>query len=270
MQKFGSVWTTQKLDAVENYLAAYTKIMKNQKFKLCYIDAFAGSGSVLLKDGHEIDGSAIRALKFPFDKFYFFEKDKAYFNALEKKLLELNLAKDIQIKNEDCNDLLTQIDTYDWLKNRWRGVIFLDPYAMQLSWECLSKISNTKIFDVWYLFPFSAVNRNLYKNGKIPPANRAIIDKILGSSDWESEIYTESLQTNLFGNIDLEKADAEDMRQYILKRLQKTFPTVSPNSVLLRNEKNSPVFLLCFAGSNPSPKARSTSLKVANYILTHI
>jgi three-Cys-motif partner protein len=77
-QKFGGFWTLQKLDAVEKYLKFFTTALKKQSFKLCYIDAFSGSGNVALKDGQVIDGSALRALKYPFDSFYFFEKDEVH------------------------------------------------------------------------------------------------------------------------------------------------------------------------------------------------
>jgi three-Cys-motif partner protein len=268
LQKFGSVWTTQKLDAVENYLRAYTQIMKYQKFQLCYIDAFAGSGSVVLKNGQTIDGSAIRALKYPFDKFFFFEKDKEHFAALAKRIAMHQQIEDISLQNTDCNDMLSQIDKQNW--SGWRGVVFLDPYAMHLSWESLIKISKTGIFDVWYLFPFMAVNRNLFKDRRIPDENKEIINRIMGATDWENAIYKESEQLNLFGTIDYEKTDVDGVKRYIISRLKETFPTVSPKPALLRNEKNSPIFLLCFAGSNPAQKARETSLRVANHILSNI
>ena len=85
MQEFGSGWTEAKLGAVENYLASYTTALGPRNFKLCYIDAFAGSGSIKIKGGDEIDGSAIRALKYTFDKFYFFEKEQIIIEALKRK-----------------------------------------------------------------------------------------------------------------------------------------------------------------------------------------
>jgi len=270
MQEFGSVWTTQKLDAVEAYLQAYTAIMKNQKFQLCYIDAFAGSGSIVLKNGQQVDGSTIRALKYPFDKYYFFEKKRANFNALSKTVATHQRKDDIELRNTDCNDLLAKIDEFNWRQHNWRGVIFLDPYAMHLPWESLVKISRTGVFDVWYLFPFMAVNRNLFKNKSMPAENREILNEILGTTDWESEIYKESDQMNLFGTTDYEKTDVDGVKQYIIKRLEETFPTVSSKPIMLRTEKNSPIFLLCFAASNPNKTARDAALRVANHILSRI
>ena len=271
-QAFGGIWTEAKLRVIESYLEFYATALKRQKFQLCYIDAFAGSGRIELNDGTEVDGSAIRALKYNFDAFLFAEKKRQVIKELEDRVNSdfPDVAKRVTFKNEDCNDVLMKIDEKDWLGGHWRGVIFLDPYAMQLSWECLERISNTKALDVWYLFPFSAVNRNLNRNKKIHEANKKIISKILGTDDWEEAIYKESDQMTLFDQVDYEKEDTQGIKNYILDRLRSVFPTVSDNAVLLKNAKNSPYFLLCFAGSNPSQKAKSLSLKVADYLLDKI
>lgn len=271
LQSFGSAWTVAKLEILEEYLQAYIKIMKNQKFKLCYIDTFAGSGSIVLKNSKDIDGSATRALKYPFDRYRFFEKDKLFAEQLRQRTAEYELSKDIKIYNADCNEHLMKINSYNWIKNNWRGVISLDPYAMDLSWECLIEISKTKAFDVWYLFPFMAVNRNLYKIAKdIPETNRDRLNRVFGSNDWETELYKESDQINMFSYEDLHKQGTGDLRTYILNKLKSVFPAVSDNAVLLKNEKNSPVFLLCFAGSNPGSAAKATALRVANHLLKNI
>jgi three-Cys-motif partner protein len=177
--------------------------------------------------------------------------------------------KDVELNNEDCNNFLIEINKRDWRKENWRGVIFLDPYAMDLEWACLNKISATKVFDVWYLFPFMAVNRNLYKNGKIPLANKEKLDRILGNS-WESIIYSDSPQLSFLEENIKQKASINTIRNFILNRLKQTFPTVSDKALLLKNERNSPQFLLCFAGSNPSKGAKVLSLRAADYILSNM
>jgi three-Cys-motif partner protein len=140
---------------------------------------------------------------------------------------------------------------------------------MDLNWDCLNKVSATKIFDVWYLFPLMALNRNLYNNGKIPEANKKKINLILGTenNEWENILYSNSPQLSfLEDNIKL-KTNIYGIRDLIINRLKQTFPTVSDNAVILRNERNSPQFLLCFAASNPSKAAGQLSKKVADDIL---
>ena len=270
-QRFGGVWTEQKLNAVEKYLEFYTTALKNQPFRSCYIDAFSGSGSITLKDGKVLDGSVLRALKYPFDFYYFFDTDKKHCTALSEKIEAMYPEKAgiASIINGDCNEFFQEIDKKRWYDDKWRGVVFLDPYAMELSWSCLTKISNTKVFDVWYLFPFSATQRNLPRSGEIQQANEDLLTKIFGSDDWMQHIYQESNQMKLWGSPDIEKIP-EGLKDYLLSRLEQTFPTVAPNPVLLRNDKNSPMFLLCFAGSNPDVKAKALSLRGAKHILDHV
>jgi three-Cys-motif partner protein len=268
MLEFGNVWTEAKLNAIEQYLGFYTTALKKSGFRLCYVDAFAGSGSIRIKGNVEIEGSATRALKYPFDKYYFLEKNKKIISTLKQKINQFSEEKDVEFLPTDCNDFLLNIDKVDWKRQNWRGIVFLDPYALDLDWKCLEKISSTEVFDVWYLFPFMAMNRNLYKSGKIPESNRLKLNTILGTDKWIQEIYSDSPQLSYLNERLYEKADVEEIKNYLISRLKQTFPTVSDEALLLKNERGSPQFLLCFAGSNPSEKARTLSLKAADYILS--
>jgi three-Cys-motif partner protein len=110
--------------------------MKNSPFKLCYIDAFAGSGRVEVRGHGEIAGSALRALERSFDRYIFIEKKKEYteqLEALKTKYPEIL----IDIKMGDSNGILKSLSTEPWYENYWRGIVFLDPYAMNLKWESL-------------------------------------------------------------------------------------------------------------------------------------
>jgi three-Cys-motif partner protein len=268
MQSFGGPWTLLKLEILEKYLSFYVTSLKNQRFKLCYIDAFAGSGNIDLKGVGVVSGSAVRALDYPFDKYIFIEDNIEYANKLEDNIIQRGLTKSFEIKIGDCNELLKTIDKVDWYKNFWRGVIFIDPYAMNLKWESLKAIAETKAFDVWYLFPLSALNRVLQKDGKIPEANKRKVNELLGTSEWEKIIYYESHQMTLFGEQDIERVSINNIRDYIISRLKTIFAAVSENAIVLRNpHNNSPLFLLCFAVSNPN--AINVSMNAANHILTH-
>ncbi|MFZ5726591.1 MAG: three-Cys-motif partner protein TcmP [Pseudomonadota bacterium] len=92
VQRFGGVHTQQKLDAVAAYLQAYVTVMQKQRFKLSYVDGFAGSGASqavsaeeeaqlleanLYDSGAIVEGSPIRALNIdpPFDRYLFIDAD---------------------------------------------------------------------------------------------------------------------------------------------------------------------------------------------------
>src|SRR5665213_3535291 len=118
--EFGGPWTQKKLEALKAYLLAYETIFtKNESakhFTRIYVDAFAGSGSILLpKNSVEADegkkyleGSASVALSLPqgFDRYIFIEKDSV--NAT--KLRQLAKSKDksdrVTIVVKDANDSL--------------------------------------------------------------------------------------------------------------------------------------------------------------------
>lgn len=273
MQKFGGPWTLIKLEILERYLDYYSTAMKNQSFKHCYIDAFAGSGSVYIKGVDEsVPGSAIRALDYSFSRYIYVEKDLTYLNRLEQHIRNKcpNLIDSCQFIHGDCNELLGLINQYQWYRNRWRGVIFLDPYAMNLNWTALESIAATKAFDVWYLFPLSALQRNLRRDGRIAAANKKKISELLGTSQWEEAFYRTSPQGTLFGDVDLDKLPTDNIRDFIISRLKTIFPGVSENAKILRiSGKNTPLFMLCFAVSNPSQNAIRLALTGADYILTH-
>ena len=280
-QKFGGNWTEDKLNIFTSYLDAYLVALQNQKFKKIYIDAFAGTGEIETSDGKQyLVGSAKRALAASkkFDRYFFIEGD-------EKKAAELrkmvntefpHLTRIVTVYCGDANEKLAQIICdVDWRYNR--GLLFLDPYATQVNWTTLETVAKTKSIDVWYLFPFSALNRMLPKNGKYETWE-GCIDRLLGDSGWQTEFYKEDPQMSLFGfSPDAEAPDSgtrkikdanlEHIKAYIISRLETIFPCVSKHPWIFRNSRNSPMFLFCFAIASESSKAQGLALRMADHIL---
>lgn len=272
LQKFGGEWTIEKLDILTGYLDAYLVALKNMKFKKIYIDAFAGTGTITTSDGQrQIAGSAKLALlaQNHFDEYYFVEKDKKKAEQLQSMVdLEFkHLSSRVHVRQGDANTELLDICTaIDWRYNR--ALLFLDPYATEVAWSTLETIAQTGTFDVWYLFPLSALNRMLRRDGRMEASWVECINRLLGADSWQEEFYEESPQMNLFGTSEIFKtADSARVEEYILKRLDLIFQAVAPNPRVFTNEKKSPMFLFCFAISNPSPKAQKLALKIASHIL---
>jgi three-Cys-motif partner protein len=272
-QSFGSGWTLVKLEVIRRYFDAYFRVMKNQRFKLCYIDAFAGSGRVKTQKG-SIVGSALQALDFDFNQYYFFEKNKKYYRHLlwnVQRHYQFQTKQDkIKCINGDCNAILGAIDERDWIRTNWRGIIFLDPYAMQLYWDSLEKIKRTGAFDVWYLFPFSPLLRNLNTNKLPTNDSRRAIGRILGNEQWQNDLYTKNPQRMLFDDdeVNVIRGSTENIKGYIVKRLKELFGTgLLDTPLVLKNSKNSTMFLLCFACSNEGPAAQKISLRIAKYLV---
>ncbi|NLZ94324.1 MAG: three-Cys-motif partner protein TcmP [Bacteroidales bacterium] len=278
-QRFGGKWTEEKLNIFTEYLTSYITALQKQKFKKIYIDAFAGSGEIVTSDGgQELIGSARRALgtSLKFDHYYFIEKDRSKVDNLQR-IVDTeygDLANRVTIYCGDANVKLSEIiDNVDWRFSR--GLLFLDPYATEVDWDTLKKTAQTKAIDMWYLFPLSALNRMLTKDGNMNPKWAERIDKLLGEDAWRTEFYKQDPQATLFdpnaehdGNERLTKhAKPEHIKKYLINRLQSIFPCVSKHPRVFKNKKNSPLFLFCFAISNNSEKAQKLALKIADHIL---
>lgn len=270
---FGGQWTTDKLDILSGYLNAYAEALKEKPFKKIYIDAFAGTGYIDI-EGYEdiIEGSARLSLKVDnyFDEYHFIEKKRKFAKKLEETKIEYpHISEQINIINDDCNAALKRLcREIDWRRNR--AVLFLDPYATEVEWSTLEAIADTKAIDMWYLFPLSAVNRMLRRDGKMEESWKSRLDSLFGERGWLEEFYITNPQVSLFDSKskDLCKsADTDAIKKYIIKRLDTIFAQVSYESRVLYNTKNSPLFLFCFAVSNDYKGAKDLAFRIANHLL---
>ena len=147
--------------------------------------------------------------------------------------------------------------------------MFLDPYGMQVNWKTIKAIAKTEAIDLWYLFPLGiGVNRLLQKDiERMPSSWEAKLDDILGTNDWKEAFYSEIQEATLFGNETntVKDTDFNKISEFIIERLKSIFAEVAENPLLLRNSKNNPLYLLCFASGNP--RGAKTAVKIVNDIL---
>lgn len=134
--RFGGAWTADKLEVLKEYLDFYTKALKNQKFRLVYIDSFAGTGRCEISLGptgeRVIDGSAKIALDNdpPFHQYHFIEKKRKHAAALAELIAGHRNGDRATLGERSAADLLPML----LLGHNWkstRGVLFLDPYGLQ-------------------------------------------------------------------------------------------------------------------------------------------
>lgn len=274
---FGGDWTKEKLNILERYLDAYTTALKGQRFKLMYIDAFAGAGRIPLrdKDTEEISflsGSSERAAQVSdkqFDRLIFIEKDSGRCADLER-LSEGHPGRDIRIENAEANDFLQNFQE-DW--NAWRGVLFLDPFATEVEWSTIKAISSFNALDTWILCPTNALARMLPRSRNPKDisnlwGNR--LNCVFGDNRWEN-LYRKSPQTKLFGDDSDYQRDAgvnglieiykENLSELFGRRFLQTSRT-------LRNSKNSPLFEFLFCVGNERGIGPAT--RIAKHILEHL
>jgi three-Cys-motif partner protein len=279
VHSFGGAWTERKLGVVREYLKLYATALKNQSFQRIYIDAFAGTGdrtdkrrkTLPLLDLPEFDavakGSARLALEVepPFHRYILIERATRRAGELTALKSEFP-TRQIEIVNDDANHAIAALcKVTNW--SNTRGVVFLDPYGLQVTWDTLVAIAQTKSLDVWVLFPSGmGLNRLLTKSGDIPQEWQDTLDRSLGTKEWRSAFYRSEEDADLFeGSRSKTVKDADPMKleKFYLSRLRRIFPTVMSNCVRLTNSKDQTMYLLCFACANPSPKAKALVTRLA-------
>ncbi len=289
-QEFGGAWTEEKLTRLKKYLERYLQIFtvnpRARHFRTIYVDGFAGSGRRLSGSGrypatllasHEEasayrQGSAEIALRLDpgFDRYVFVEKQKGNVEALNRLLERYpDKAGISRVHRGDANQVLSAwCETVD--TRRERAVVFLDPYGLQVRWEALAALADTQAVDLWLLFPLGQAVNRLLTSKKLPAGGWADrLTTIFGTDEWKTRFYTRAGQSSFLGSdAGLEKsATFKSILEYWQERLASVFTRVAPHPRILRNSRNNPIFVLCFAASNP--QGAPTAVRIADYLLTH-
>ncbi len=279
MATFGGSWTQQKLEILRRYLDAYTTALKNTRFHLFYVDAFAGEGfwrpdSNYIGDdygefGDLLQGSARIALDIddkPFDSFLFIEKDPARSVTLQSLSDEARYSsRDIRVSNQDANialpDFCQRMGALD------RAVVFLDPYATQVSWSTVAAIAGTGKIDCWILFPISAIARMMPRQNEPSPQLATQLDRIFGEREFWNDFYQASMQLTMFEESNsMERTQGSDLiATRYRERLDSAFSRVAPTRRVLRNSKASPLFELFFGAANP--QGATIAVRIADHLL---
>jgi len=285
LQRFGGDWTEEKLTILREYLHAYNTALKNKPFTRTYVDAFAGTGYRVQKqrefgvpnlfaEVHDADtqgllkGSAKLALEVepPFDRFVFVETDGDKVAELKRlKAEHPDKAGQIQIIRADANAFLQEYcDKQDWRGRR--AVVFLDPFATEVTWNTVEAIARTRAIDVWILFPLMALNRLLANDPKKSFKKR--LDAIFGTGEWFQRFYHTSRLPDVFGQSveKIQKAcDFRSIGGFYQERLRSVFAGVAGKSRVWNNSRHSPLFQLFFAAGNP--KGAPIAVRIANHLL---
>jgi three-Cys-motif partner protein len=286
--EFGGHHTELKLSVVGSYLNAYTKALRKIFKQLWYIDAFAGTGSRVVKHQalpatlfgdppaperiERLRGSAQIAIdtKPPFDALVFIEKKKSFAAELEQ-LKAKHPSREIRVIHCDANVAIQKIiREASWSTKR--AVLFLDPYGMDVDWETLKEIARTKAIDVWYLFSLSGFYRQATRKlSKVDSSKRKALNRILGSSTWEEDLYPirpkmRTLMDDLREIPRIRTKNVRALEAYMKVRLETIFGAVLEPLRLPRN-KGAQRYSLFLCISSDNPKAIEVATRIGNHIL---
>ncbi len=245
-------WSKDKLRLLGKYLKAYSMIMNRQKGKWLkayhYIDAFAGTGEAVDRETRKlIDGSVKVALDTepPFDMYWFIEKSSIRIKKLEE-LKKKYPFKDIKILQGDSNKELWKITEEISKASNQRGIVFLDPYGLQVKWSTVERLGKSNVFDIFINFSLMGIIRNLPKNKEPNSQITDIISGVIGNNDWINEIYYKS--KDLFGDnwAVRNKINIEKLVCLYTNQVKGIFEYLS-KPVIMRNSKNAPIYALILA-----------------------
>jgi three-Cys-motif partner protein len=250
-------WSEDKLKLLNKYLNAYTVIMQGQQW--CrngyhYVDAFAGTSRPRARDEERyIDGSPRVALtiQYPFRSYTFIEKSPWRVQKLQR-LQEEFPDRDIRICEGDCNRIIvTEITPRIRYEQFNRGLIFLDPFGMEVEWSTIEQIAETRALEIFLNFPVMALNRTVLPNdpNALTEAQIERMNRFWGSTGWRDDIYEEV--PTLFGPIQakIRSTTGKRLGKLFKNRLEEVFPYVT-EPLEMTNSKNASLYCLMLAGHN--------------------
>ncbi len=200
----------------------------------------------------------------PFDKLMFCEIDPRRYQALTELRREFP-GRDIEVRNEDANRMLPGFCV--GLQPLDRAVVFLDPFATEVSWSTVVTIAETEKIDCWILFPVDAIARMMPRDDQPSNALAVQLDRIFGLREHWSDFYRPSPQLSLFESTPRQERISGSGRiaDRYHERLGEVFFRVAPTRRTFVNSRNTPMFELFFGASNP--EGTRPAIRIADHIL---
>jgi len=251
-------WSRDKLELLREYLQAYSVIMRRQKEtwlrSYSYIDAFAGVGQYMDADSQQyIDGSPLVALRCdpPFDEYRFIEVSRSRLENLRRRVQSEFAERRVLFHQDNANEVLRdQVAHQITYRDHQRGFVFLDPYGLQVDFQTIRRLAESKAFDIFVNFSVMGINRILERT-QLPDTHTAgLLTRVMGDADWAADLYV--TQRGLFeGEEQTRRArlDPALVADQYLQRIRQLFRFVS-EPVLMRNSREAPLYSLFLASHN--------------------
>ncbi|CAN5577453.1 three-Cys-motif partner protein TcmP [soil metagenome] len=260
-------WSVLKNEIIDSYTDVYLQILLSQPWceATLYVDAFAGAPENTDRStGQVVPGSATRALsKSPgFSEYYFIDTDEDRIRGLGR------LAEDksnVSLFHDDANEVLRRIVIPRLNEDSsCRGFVWLDPYSLELTWDVVQRLGNTRRADVAINFPIMDILRNpLRRNySDVTASQAARMTAWWGDNSWIEQFFSLSPKIDLWGDrasvrMPSHKEIAAAYRDRLLRIGGYQYAT-DPHPIT--NSKNGPLYYLLLASNN------STAVKVMNDI----
>lgn len=283
-------WAREKLDALGHYLDYYTKVLKNQRWRTIYLDAFAGGGQAMLRanspqapagqgtllgdvpddltsveERRLIDGSPKVALDVanPFDRYVFVEPSPRRHAELESLVAGYGDTRTVSLRRSTAEEGIAWLLERNVSPRTHRGVAFLDPFGTQLPWSSVEALGRSDVFEIVVNVALhTAVMRMMPNSGVVDPTWRPVLDRFFGTADWYDIAYGPPAQGSLLGDDAVAKPEGYEraLLDFYRSRLRAAFGRVS-EPMAVRNTRGVPLYYLLWAGSHEK------GLQGAQYVL---
>ncbi len=257
-------------------------MQKYPYWETIYFDGFVGSGTkekikksplylqlnITPEEEKVYKGAAERVLDMQdnlgFDYYYFIDKDKKSIEVLKDKFSDKKNEGKIIYRKGDANQQLKKLS--EALKTKkFAALVLLDPFGLQIDWESIKNLKDTRS-DVWILIPTGViVNRLLDRKGALKYSEK--LESFFGLSidEIKSYFYHINKVPTLFGD---EREEITKVSQPIEKianlyadRLSTIWTYVTKQPLVLKNRNGVPIYHFVFASNN------KTAFKIAKQII---
>ena len=161
-------WSEDKLFYVERYMDIFTKGMTGKWANLVYADLFAGPGiNVNKESGGESSGSGLLAVKAPFTKIFLSDSDPEVIESLKARTVDEDPRR-VRVECLDCNEAPDRARRFlfpDGGGSSTLGLAFLDPFAYQMRFDAVRRLSAGVPLDLLVTFMTNFAKRFLYQPG---------------------------------------------------------------------------------------------------------
>lgn len=196
----------------------------------------------------------------PFTEYYFVEQDPLKAATLRTDLENEYAHPNVYVIEDDANEAIYRIlinGTFNW--RRSRGVVFLDPFGLQVPWKTLEDLAACGAVEVIINLPIGmAIQRLLPSNGEFSRPNIERLNRYFGSPSWFDVAYER--KEDMFGKSLAKHADAgQRLAIWYRDRLKKVFGQAS-RARLIRNHKGGHLYYLIWAGRNETGRKIATDI----------
>jgi three-Cys-motif partner protein len=260
---------------------------EHSHWETIYFDGFAGSGQRKTEEPSDLykqlkltedeeqgyKGAAQRIIEIDntlkFNYYYFADTDKESLANLEEKLrgLPASTGKELIFRPGDANHWVQELGNAMRTK-KYAALIFLDPFGMQIDWNTIESLKDTRS-DIWILIPTGViVNRMLDHKAELIYSNK--LKSFLGMTEEEirQTFYTQTIQTSLFGDqlevIKKVSKPIDKIADVYVNKLKTVWKYVTERPLRLETSNGTPLFHFIFASNN------QTGLKIAKEIIQNI